>query len=67
MCRVSKRTTLNASLYMSHPVPSQPWVDVLMDYVLIFSEQDLGNDSIFVVVNRFFLWCTLFHADRLLC
>ncbi|KAL6346188.1 hypothetical protein AAG906_027932 [Vitis piasezkii] len=52
-CRQAKSRVLPHRLYTPLPVPSAPWVDISMDFVLGLPRSRNGRDLIFVVVDRF--------------
>ena len=49
----AKSRVLPHGLYTSLPVPSAPWVNISMDFVLGLPRLRKDRDSIFVIVDRF--------------
>ena len=52
-CRQAKSRVQPHGFYTPLPIPSEPWVDISLDFVLGLTRTRHGMDSIFVVVDRF--------------
>lgn len=52
-CRKAKSKSMHHGLYTPLPIPSSPWVDLSMAFVLGLPKNKHGRDFIFVVVDRF--------------
>ena len=50
---ISKSTTKKQGLYIPLPTPNRPWESISMDYMSGLPSTKQGNDSVFVVVDRF--------------
>ena len=53
VCYKAKSKIMHHGLYTPLPIPTSPWTNISMDFVVGFPRSKKGKDSIFVLVDRF--------------
>ena len=53
VCHKAKCKIMHHGLYTPLPIPTSPWTNISMDFVLGLPRSNRGKDSIFVIVDRF--------------
>jgi hypothetical protein len=64
-CRKAKSRVQPHGLYTPLPLPTEPWVDISMDFILGLPRSKKGKDSIFVVVDRFSKMAHLIACNKM--
>jgi len=64
-CQLAKQQKQNTDLYTPLPVPSRPWQDVSMDFVLGLPKTLRKHDLILVVLDHFFKMAHFLPCSRI--
>ena len=64
-CKHAKYRVLPHGLYKPLPIPSEPWVDISMDFILGLPRSKRGKNFVFVVVDSFLKMAHFEEIDRL--
>ncbi|RDY01358.1 hypothetical protein CR513_15330, partial [Mucuna pruriens] len=66
VCKYAKSKVKSHNFYTLLPIPTMPWINISMDFVLGLPRSIIGKDSIFLVVDRFSKCPILYHVVKVM-